>query len=108
MANAYDGSKDHANAHCWDSVSFWILVLLLAVKDASVHTGEDSPCLLDVEAMICLKNHRDRAELQVKNSPAKRDPDGKGKDNRLGEEHIYVLLEAINATSGKKNLRNGR
>ena len=60
LTNAYDGSKNHANAHCWDSVSFClILVLLLAVKNASVHTGEDGPCLLDVETVICLEHHRD-------------------------------------------------
>ena len=85
-----------------------MLVLLLAVKNPSVHTGEDSPCLLDIETMIRLENHGYRAELQVKNSPAKRDPDGKGKYNRLSEEHVYVLLEAINADFERKGLRNGR
>lgn len=75
---------------------------------ASVHTGEDSPCLLNVEAVICLENYGDRAELEVKNSPAKRDPDGKGKYNRLSEEHVYVLSEAINVGSERTDLRNGR
>ena len=90
------------------SCQILILILLLAVKIASVHTGEDSSCLLDVEAVICLENHGDRAELEVKNSPAKRDPDGKGKYNRLSEEHVYVLSEAINVGSERKDLRNGR
>lgn len=55
---------------------------------AGAHGGKNGPDLLNVETVVVFKHHGDRTELEVKDSPAERDPDGEGEHNRLREEHM--------------------